>query len=404
MYIIIGQGAAGTSAAKTLRRLDPTTPVTMITDEQDYFYSRVDLPDILGGKYEAAESELQGADAFRDLGVTCRMGEHVKAIHPAEKTVELSSGEQLKYIKLLLATGSLPVIPPLPGRDAQGVYALWTLAQTRDIVHAAQSARSAVVIGAGLIGLKTALALASRGLEVTIVEKLCRVMPRQLDEAAATTIANAVRAKGVTVLLGTEVKAIATCDGTVTGVQLEAGEIPCDMVIMAVGVKPNVELARASGVEIGRGIRVDTLQQTSVADIYAAGDAAETIDPLTGNRVIPAIWPVAVEQGEVAASNMTGTQAEFKGSVAMNAIEIAGVPLVSIGDIEGEPGDELLTSGVGPRYRKLVLRGNKVRGVLFLGDIRQSGVIGSLVLSQTEVNDAASLISSNFNFSCLVNS
>jgi NAD(P)H-nitrite reductase large subunit len=278
------------------------------------------------------------------------------------------------------------------------------MAQTREIAHAAESARSAVVIGAGLIGLKSASALAARGLEVTVVEKLSRVMPRQLDDTAAKVIADAVCGKGVAVMVGTEVKAIATSNGAVTGVQLEGRELACDMVVMAVGVKPNVELAKAAGIEVGRGIIVDACQQTSVADIYAAGDVAETIDPLTGNRVIPAIWPVAVEQGEVAASNMTGTQAEFKGGVAMNAIEIAGVPLVSIGDFEGEAGDEVLTSGTGASYRKVVLRGSKVRGVLCLGDIRQAGVIGSQVLRQVEVDDASSLISPHFNFACLVDS
>jgi NAD(P)H-nitrite reductase large subunit len=255
-----------------------------------------------------------------------------------------------------------------------------------------------------LIGLKSALALAARGLEVTVVEKLSRVMPRQLDDTAANVIADAVCGKGVALMLGAEVKGITTSNGAVTGIQLEARELACEMVLMAVGVKPNVELAQAAGIEVGRGIIVDPCQQTSVADIYAAGDVAETIDPLTGNRVVPAIWPVAVEQGEVAACNMTGTQAEFKGSVAMNAIEIAGIPLVSIGDFEGEAGDEVLTSGVGASYRKLVLRGNRLRGVLCLGDIRQAGVIGSQVLRQAEVNDASSLISPHFNFACLVNS
>jgi NAD(P)H-nitrite reductase large subunit len=404
MFIIIGQGAAGASAARTLKRLEPATAVTMITDERDYFYSRIDLPDIIAGKFAAAESELQGADAFRELGIVCRMNERVTAIHPDEKTVELASGERLKYSKLLVATGSLPVMPPLPGREAKGVYALWTMAQIREITQAAQSARRAVVIGAGLIGLKSALALAARGLEVTVVEKLSRVMPRQLDDTAANVIADAVRRKGVAVMLGTEVKAIIVSNGVVTGVQLEGVELACDMVLMAVGVKPNIELAQAAGIEVGRGIIVDACQQTSVVDIYAAGDVAETIDPLTGRRVLPAIWPVAVEQGEVAASNMTGGQTEYQGSVAMNAIEIGGVPLVSIGDFEGEAGDEVLTSGVGTSYRKLVLRGNKVRGVLCLGDIRQAGVIGSQVLHQTEVTDASSLISPHFNFASLVNS
>ncbi len=402
MHIIIGQGAAGASAARMLKRLDPVAPVTMITDEPDYFYSRIDLPDIIAGKLEAAESELQGPDAFRELGIVCRMNQAVAAIHPGEKSVELASGERLPYCKLLLATGSLPIMPSLPGSQAKGVYVLWTMAQSREIALAAQSARRAVVIGAGLIGLKSALALTARGLEVTVVEKLSRVMPRQLDEVAAGRIADAVGAKGIRLLLGTEVKAIAIANGAVAGVQLEGRELGCDMVLMAVGVKPNVQLARAARIEVGRGITVDPRQQTSAADVYAAGDVAETIDPLTGNRVVPAIWPVAVEQGEVAACNMMGTEAEFKGGVAMNAIEIAGIPLVSVGDFEGEPGDEVFASSTETSYRKLVLRGGRLRGVLCLGDIRQAGVIASQVLTQAEVKDASSMISTHFNYACLV--
>ena len=404
MHIIIGQGAAGASAARKLKQLDAAAPVTMITEEQDYFYSRIDLPDIVAGKLEAAESELQGAEAFRELGIVCRMHERVAAIHPQAKAVELASGERLKYDRLLLATGSRPLMPPLAGSPANGVYTLWTMAQSRQIAQAAQSAQSAVVIGAGLIGLKSALALATRGVQVTVVEKLARVMPRQLDDTASRVIADAVRGKGIEVILGGEVEAITSQNGSVTGVRLEGRELPCDMVVMAVGVRPNVELARAAGIEVQRGIIVDLQQQTSLADIYAAGDVAETIDPLTGKRVIPAIWPVAVEQGEVAACNMMGAQAECKCGVAMNAIEIAGVPLVSIGDIEGEAGDEILSSGPGTGYRKLVLRGSRVRGVICLGDIRQAGVIGSQVLRQNEVDDVSRLISPHFNFAHLVNS
>jgi len=404
MYIIIGQGAAGTSAARTLRRLDPATPVTMITDEPDYFYSRIDLPDIVGAKYEPEESELQGAEAFRDLGITCRMGERVTAIHSDGKTIELVNGERLSYTKLLLATGSLPIRPTILGWQSQGVHVLWTMAQTLAISRAAAGASSAVVIGAGLIGLKIALALASRGLKVTVVEKLPRVMPRQLDDTAAQMITKAVTGKGVNVMAGTEVRAILSRDGAVTGVQVEGAELPCEMVVMAVGVKPNVELAKAAGIEVGRGITVDARQLTSVADIYAAGDAAECLDPLTGSRVVPAIWPIAVEQGEVAASNMIGGDSEFKSGLAMNAVEIAGIPLISIGDIEGQPGDEVLTSGAASSYRKIVLRGKTVRGVLCLGDIRQAGVLGSQVARQAEVEDTSLLVSPNFNFASLVDS
>lgn len=402
MYIVIGQGAAGTSAAKTLRQLDPAAGVTIITGEQDYFYSRIDLPDIIGGKYQPEAAALETAEGFAEQGITCLMGTTAIAIHPDQKQVELASGERRGYKKLLLATGSEPVLPPLPGLDARGVYTLWTLEQARAIMAASVGAKAAVVVGAGLIGLKTALALAAGGLKVTVVERLPRVMPRQLDDAASALLAERLGAQKVDVLVDTEVRGIKTAAGAVTGVELADRTLACDMVVMAVGVRPSTVLAAAAGIKVNRGIITDSRQQTSNADIFAAGDAAETIDCLSGEPSVPAIWPVAVEQGRVAACNMAGGTAEYSGAVAMNSVEVAGVPLVSVGDIEGQAGDEVFVSRKGGSYKKIVLRGKVVRGVLCLGDIRQAGVIGGLVLRQAELEDPHRLLSPLFSFVDLI--
>jgi NAD(P)H-nitrite reductase large subunit len=402
MYLIVGQGAAGTSAAKILRRLDPATPVTMVTAEEDYFYNRVDLPDIIAGKYEPAAAELQGARDFQMLGITCRMGVAVQRIHAGEKVAQLASGEELKYKKLLIATGSTPLLPRLPGIDARGICQLWTMEQARSITRAARDAREAVVIGAGLIGLKVATALASHGLKVTLIEKLPRIMPRQLDDTAAEIISNALRRAGIELLLDTEVEGLLSDDGRVTAVEAGGRRLACQMVVVAVGVKPNTELAQTADVAVNRGIVVDRRQQTSVADIYAAGDVAETVDPFTGQPAVPAIWPAAVREGELAGHNMAGYPLEYEGSVAMNAVEIAGIPLVSIGDVEGAPGDEaLVTQGAG-FYRKLVLHEKTVRGVLCVGDIRHSGVLGAQIIRQTEIADPTVLVFPHFSFAHLI--
>jgi NAD(P)H-nitrite reductase large subunit len=171
---------------------------------------------------------------------------------------------------------------------------------------------------------------------------------------------------------------------------------------MAVGVKPNMELAVAAGIETGRGITVDEFQGTSDPDVYAAGDAAETLDPLTGDRTIPAIWPVAVAQGRIAASGMAGGRATYDGMVAMNAVEIGGMPLVSIGDIEGRTGDEVLAARRNGAYRKVLIRDGKIRGVLFLGDIRQAGVIGRLISRRVETAEVERLISPYFSYADLI--
>ncbi|MDR3590615.1 MAG: FAD-dependent oxidoreductase [Negativicutes bacterium] len=402
MYIIIGQGAAGTTAAKTLREIDPATPVTVITAERDYFYSRIDLPDIIGGKVEPETAVLQTPEAFEAMGVTCLMDTTVKAIHTDSQQVELATGERLNYKKLLLATGSEPVMPRLPGIDAQGVHTLWTMDQARAMIAAAAAAKSAVVVGAGLIGLKTALALTARGLKVTVVERLPRVMPRQLDDAAAAMVSERLAAKNVEVLVDTEVRGIVAADGVVTGVELAGKKLACDMVIMAIGVKPSTALAAAAGLRTGRGIAVDLCQMTSTEGVYAAGDAAETTDALSGEPAVPAIWPAAVEQGRIAAWNMAGSRLEYDGAVAMNSVEVAGMPLVSVGDIEGQAEDEVFISRKGGNYRKIVLRGKVVRGVLCLGDIRQAGAIGGLILRRTELDDPYRLVSPLFSFIDLI--
>lgn len=402
MYIVIGQGIAGSTAATMLRKQDPHTPVAVITNELHYVYSRIDLPDIIAGKYEPAASVLRTAEDFAKAGIECLMGETAVALLRDEKAVLLSSGRRFQYDKLLLATGSLPVVPPVPGAGAPGVYSLWTLQQAGEIFDATGKARSAVVVGAGLIGLKTALALKKRGLNVTVIEKLPRLLPRQLDDEASDMLAESVREEGVEILVGMGVDAISVDSGAVSGVNAGGRVFPADLVVMAIGVKPNIGLAVAAGIETGRGITVDEFQRTSDPDVYAAGDAAETLDPLTGDRTIPASWPVAVAQGRIAASSMAGGRATCDGMVAMNAVEIGGMPLVSIGDIEGRTGDEVLAERRNGAYRKVVIRDGKIRGVLFLGEIRQAGVIGSLISRRVEIAEVERLTSPHFSYADLI--
>ncbi len=402
MYIVIGQGIAGSTAATMLRKQDPHTPVAVITNELHYVYSRIDLPDIIAGKYEPAASVLRTAEDFAKAGIECLMGETAVALLRDEKAVLLSSGRRFQYDKLLLATGSLPVVPPVPGAGAPGVYSLWTLQQAGEIFDATGKARSAVVVGAGLIGLKTALALKKRGLNVTVIEKLPRLLPRQLDDEASDMLAESVREEGVEILVGMGVDAISVDSGAVSGVNAGGRVFPADLVVMAIGVKPNIGLAVAAGIETGRGITVDEFQRTSDPDVYAAGDAAETLDPLTGDRTIPASWPVAVAQGRIAASSMAGGRATYDGMVAMNAVEIGGMPLVSIGDIEGRTGDEVLVERRNGAYRKVVIRDGKIRGVLFLGEIRQAGVIGSLISRRVEIAEVERLTSPHFSYADLI--
>lgn len=390
VYVIIGQGAAGAAAANELKRLENEAAVTIVSNEQEGFYSRIDLPDLISGKREAQDALLQTPAQFRDKGIHCLTGEQVTRISPDDHSVELTAGRRLYYDKLLLATGARPVLPRLPGMEAAGVFSLWTMEQAKGILLAAAGAKAAVVIGAGLIGIKTALALHQRGLRVTILEQMDRVLPQQLDEAGAEILSTAIRAGGVELLTNTRMNAVETSGGRVTGVHAGTQLIACDMVVCAIGVRPDTELARTAGLVLGAGIVTDGFLQTSEADIYAAGDAAEVSD-VFGQQTMSAGWPAAVEQGIIAARNMAGAQAQYPGYLTQNSVEIAGVPLVSAGTISARDGEEILSWQNGSTYRKLVLNNNRLQGFLLVGDIREAGVLAGVLASQRPIVPGNSL-------------
>ncbi|WP_312516063.1 FAD-dependent oxidoreductase [Anaerospora sp.] len=383
-YVIIGQGAAGAAAANEIKQLENEAVVTIISNEHEGFYSRIDLPDIISGKRETRDALLQTPAQFQDKGIHCLTGEQVIWISPDDHSVELTAGRRLYYDKLLLATGARPMLPRLPGMEATGVFSLWTIEQAKDILLAAAGAKAAVVIGAGLIGIKTALALHQRGLRVTILEQLDRVLPQQLDEAGAEILATAIRAGGVELLTSTRMEAVETSGGRVTGVRAGTRLIACDIVVCAIGVRPDMELARTAGLSLGAGIVTDQFLQTSQADIYAAGDAAEVID-VFGQQTMSAGWPAAVEQGIIAARNMAGVQMRYPGYLTQNSVEIAGIPLVSAGTIYARDGEEILSRQDGNTYRKLVLTNNRLKGFLLMGDIRQAGVLAGVLTRQQPI-------------------
>ncbi|EGO65676.1 NAD(P)/FAD-dependent oxidoreductase [Acetonema longum] len=379
--VIIGQGAAGAAAANELKRLDSDSAVMIVSNEREGFYSRIDLPDIIGGRREAREALLQRPGQFQEKGIDCVAGEPAVRICPGDRSVELSSGRRLHYDRLLLATGARPVVPRLPGMNADGVFALWTLAQAEAISQAATAARAAVVIGAGLIGLKTALALRKRGLRVTVVERMDRVLPQQLDAAAAAILEAAVRAGGVELLTSVQVNAVETSGGRVTGIRTGSRQLPCELVICAAGVKPETALAETADLALGAGIVTDACLRTSQDDVYAAGDAAEVAD-IRGQRTTSAGWPAAVEQGIIAARNMAGGQEQYAGYVAANSVEIAGVPLVSAGYMQNGSEAEILVQQDGNAYRRLIVKNNRLQGFVLMGDIRQSGVLAGVLARQ----------------------
>jgi len=320
MIVIIGCGAAGISALNTLSKLG-IKDVLVISSERPY--SKPLLLHYLSGKIGRDRVFLDGIKFIQDK---------VIEVKPNENTVLLKSGKEIKYDQLLIATGAYPIKPKINGIDLKGVFFLNTLKDADEIMRYLRNVKKAVIIGAGFVGISAAVALRKRNIDVTIVELKDRVLPEALDKDFANIAKEVLENNGVKVILGKSVSKIIG-DNSVKGVVVENEEIKCDMVITSVGVRPNIEFLRNSGIEIRTGIVVNDKMQTNFKDIYAAGDCAETKDLITGEYTINAVWINASIQGRIAAYNIAGIERTYDGSIRINVIDIFGVPFVSIGYI-----------------------------------------------------------------------
>jgi len=397
-YVIVGNGAAGNAAAEAIRRLDNAGEIVILSDEPHEAYYRPLIPYVI---YDGAEAgALFRDERHRPSNVTYYLGKRVEAVRPAEKTVLLSGGEALNYDRLLLATGAGPAFPPIPGLSGPGVWGLRTLDDARGISREAREAGKAVVIGGGRIGTKAALALRHLGLEVAIVEMLPRIIPAQLDEEASRIFVSLLEGEGVKILLGRTVKEVVREKGilstlrgrrdAVRGVVLDDGQrLDADIIIVATGVKPNLSLAEQCGCEVGLGVKVDGNLKTSLPDVFAAGDIVELVDPVTGENFVSGTWTNAVAMGQCAGVNMAGGRQTFTGALNLyNAMELAGHPVISAGVIFPRDGEEVFAARWGDNYRKLIFSGNRLVGVLLVGEaVFGAGVYVQLLREGRDIGD-----------------
>lgn len=306
-HVIIGASAAGLAALEAIRSVDGECEVTVLSKEKAPLYSRVGLTHFLDGTVKRAGMNTHGADYFERLKAMLLAG--VAAVHvvPGARRVRLSNGKALRYDTLLVASGSSAVIPPITGIRLRGAYACITRTDAVAIDRALPRARQVVVVGAGLIGIQAADAVAKRKKRVAIAEQMPHVMPTMVDAPAARLFEALLRERGHVVRTSTRAAEIVGRAGRVAGVRLESGEVlPCQVCIMAVGVRPNLEFLEGTPIQRKQGLLVDAYQQTSLPSIYAAGDVAQTTDMFSGQRVVVAIWPEALNQGRVAGLNMAG--------------------------------------------------------------------------------------------------
>ncbi|MBE3582462.1 MAG: NAD(P)/FAD-dependent oxidoreductase [Thermoanaerobacteraceae bacterium] len=381
-YVILGNGPAGVAAAEALRRSDRSASLTVVSDEPYPPYSRCRIPEIIAGQARAEDLTIRPPDFYQRLEVEPVLGKRAVEIDPERGRVVLEDGSALPYDALLVATGARPVAMGIPGDDLRGVFTLRAIRDAEEIARTTAKASSAVVIGGGMVSLKAAVALRKRGLAVTVVVKSRHLLSRQVDSRGAALVEQALAAQGIDFVFGQNPAAFEGKGGELESVLLEDGtRRPAQLAVVGKGVVPNVELARAAGVRVERGIAVNQYLETNVPGIYAAGDVCQVRDVVTGEEAPSALWTLAVEQGRLAGLNMAGRRAPYGGGLTrLNAVDLGGLALISAGlaNAHGE-GFQVLEDLRRGNYRRLVLRNGRLVGALHIGDISRAGVYTALI-------------------------
>lgn len=379
-YLIIGGSAAGLAAAHEIRFHDKEGTITVLSEEPDAPYFRPMIPFLVSGKKQAGDIFMTGSGPYTQKGISVETGSRVVKVNTQDKAVSLEDGRQVTYEKVLLATGSTPYIPEnLTNADAAGVFAFRTLSQARLMAEQVETTRHAVMLGGGLLNLKTAFALLEKGVKVTLVVYSPEVLSQLMDPEDAVLIRKALDQAGLDILTGCAATDIITENGRVTGVALDNGkELACRMVCIGKGVRPNTDFLLESGIAIDNGIVADTYTCCNIPDTYTAGDVSVTHDPATGDRVVTALWTNAVEMGRCAGKNMAGVKTAYTGTFGiLNATQVADEPFVSMGQAHTKGLDlDVYHHITDTSCRKIVFNraGDRLIGAVFVGDITRAGL------------------------------
>jgi NAD(P)H-nitrite reductase large subunit len=402
--VIIGNSAAAVGAIEAVRKIDRSIPITVISDEPHPVYSRPLISYLLAGELRPEQIFYRPKNFYEKNGIRALLGRHVAKVDFDHQAVELENGQKISYDRLLIATGGKPFIPKIEGLETPGVYSFTKLEDAKKISSVLKKVQRAVVIGGGLIGLKAAEALRKRKVEVTVVELADHILSLTLDETASTILEKALRKEGVHLMTSMTVEAILG-NGHVESVRLSNGKtLKTQLVIVAIGVTPNVEPFKEARLQIEKGIVVNDQMETNLSGVYAAGDVVEAYDKvLKCYRSIP-IWPNAYHQGKIAGYQMLGNERyRDEGSFMMNSIEVAHIPTISMGltNPPSEDGYQVIKrfdrhSNV---YRKVVLKEDKIVGALFTGHIDRTGIVTGLLRDGIEVRGfKKELLSEQFGF------
>lgn len=388
-YVIIGASAAGLAAAEAIRKADAQGTITVLTEEAYMPYSRPSISYYLKGKVKESDMALRKPNFYREKKIDIVKNTKATAIDTKKKVVK-AGRKSYPYDKLCLCTGSKPFVPPMENvKGKTNALTFLDLKAVKDVKAIANEKTRAVVIGAGLIGMKAAEGLVKICKSVDVVELSPRVLPSILDAKSAKQVKKHLENNGIRFHLENTVVRAASKGKQITAVTLKNGKkLPCDLLILAVGVRPQIELAEKAGLAVDRGIITDTeTMQTSDPDIYAAGDCCVSVDMLDGSKKIIALWPNAVQQGNVAGAQMAGADITVGGTYSVNAIDFFGLRICTCGLInaQGEQYSDKITQH-DDSYKRLVFEGDKLVGYVLINSSVNAGLYTNLISNQISLD------------------
>ena len=399
--VIIGDSAAGVAALEAIRKKDKQSKITVISDEDCSSYCRCVISDYLVGKVQQEQLIYRSAEFFSENNAELILNKEIIRVNPKKNRIIAEDKTQFNYDDLLLANGASPKFPDIKGSNKRGVFGFRTIKDTKEILGLAQIADTACILGGGLIGLKAAYGLKKRGLDVKVIIKSKQVLSQVIDEQAASLFRKRLEENGIQILTGLGVEEILG-NGDAKALKLDSGKvIGCQIIIVAKGVGPNIDLVKDTDIQINEGILVDEYMKTNIPNIYAAGDVCETYDIALNKPTVNALWPNAIEQGKVAGKNIVGEQVSYDGSLGMNSVEFFDLPLVSMGVFKQKDNREVLVKSRPDEniYKKLVLEDNRLVGGIFVGNINQSGVFLKLIREKIDISSIKDrLLNDNFGY------
>lgn len=393
-YAIVGAGPAGIAAAEAIRTADSTRPLMLLNGEAAPPYCRPLVVEALTGERRLSDIMLRDAAWYEAEGITLSNGDPVVGIDAEAHQIALESGETVAYEKLLLATGSVPFVPPIPGLSDVPAHTLYCTRDVESLRPLCKPGARALVLGIGLIGLQALTALTGMGLQVTAVEARKKVLPLILDREAADLAARRIEANGVDLRIGTRVVQFVADAGGYAAVAEGGDSIPFDVLILATGMKPDKSLFENTGISVKGGVQVSPSMETNVPGVYAAGDVTEYPNWVEGRNEVHAHWLNATRQGRIAGQSMAGVPAETYEPVYLNSLSIFGLPIITMGCSRlDDPKDAyVLVDKVPERpwYRRLIVRDGKLVAATFVNDVEGAGALQFLLREKVPLsNDVA---------------